>query len=344
MSLATVERPSNGVLAAPIPGPRKEAAGILMEMQDVYYLAEHVAASGMWPGVDKTSKAFALMMICQAEGIHPMRALQWYDIIEGKPAMKAQAIQAKFIERGGLIRIVKLDATEARAVFSHPVLQPEPIERAVTFKEYETTYARGKDGGIKKNWRESPSDMLWARLVSKTCRKIDPGITTGIPSAEDVLDSAAAAEWDNGRAQVAAAGHVGQLPPRAGDVPVPGGPVGGIDQRNLIDIVKAAADALGQKDDTILAHLRNAGIQQGLITGDPPTKRQKLVETLTRLYGVQRDWVRQTIAELAPEQPEPVEAALPPQPTATYTEADEPAKTTVPVPDDDEDAWGAGRE
>ena len=334
MSLATVERGTNGTALA---ARRTSSEGPAYSIDEVWAIAERAAGSRMFGGIDTPDKAFMLMMICQAEGLHPIQAVKRYDVIQGRPAMKAAAIQAEFQARGGLIELIESTPTVARARFSHPRLQPTPVELTARIEDYR--HLTGKD-----NWKHYPSDMLWARLVARGVRRIDPGVVTGIGSVEEAWDAAEIAEQAR-RPQVEPTNHAGPMPPPRGDVPVPGGPVGGIDGRNLVDIIRDAATAIGKDDAAILAHLRNQAVQQSLITGDPPTKRQKLLETLAKLYSVQRDWVREKIAELVPEQAAPVEAALPPQPTATYTEADEPSSATVPVPDGEpeDDAWPEGR-
>jgi hypothetical protein len=76
---------------------------------DVQAMAAAAARSQLY-GLSE-AQAFTLMMIAEAEGLHPIRALQRYHIIDGKPAMRADAMQAEFQRHGGRLRW--LETTEA---------------------------------------------------------------------------------------------------------------------------------------------------------------------------------------------------------------------------------------
>ena len=71
----------------------------LAEMQA---MAKSIAASKMF-GVDTEDQALALMLLCQAEGIHPVMALRRYHIIEGRPAYRADALQGEFEKEGAIL-------------------------------------------------------------------------------------------------------------------------------------------------------------------------------------------------------------------------------------------------
>lgn len=292
------------------PAPREHAHSGL-DIQDVYYLAQEVAKSRLFAGFENTSQAFTLMMICQSEGLHPMQALKRYDVIDGRPALKSAALQAEFLARGGSIKILHLDDDKAGAVFSHPRLAPEPIERWCTFKQFENTYAKGKDGSLKKNWRNSRSDMLWARLVSFV-RKIDPGIATGIPFGDDVFEQELEAEPS----------HQAFVRPRHVEPIVLGQPEGmDLDSRPYHQIVKDAFEALKErvrprdlgesfKEANIHGFLTNAAVQQGLM--DPPRDRKALtvLNALSGLYGKHRDWLRNKLNDFLEERIEEIQSNL----------------------------------
>ena len=62
-----------------------------MTMQDMSNLSVAFAKSGLF-GYKSSSEAFALMAIAQANGLHPAKAAERYHIIQGRPAMKADAM------------------------------------------------------------------------------------------------------------------------------------------------------------------------------------------------------------------------------------------------------------
>ena len=68
---------------------------------DLEAVAKRAAASKLF-GVTE-DQAFALMMIAQSEGIHPIKALQRYHVVQGRPVMKADAMLADFLADGGTV-------------------------------------------------------------------------------------------------------------------------------------------------------------------------------------------------------------------------------------------------
>ncbi len=184
--LATRENLNSNNIPGSNPAP---VARIAMTLENIWMLAENVAASKMYKGFDTPAKVFTLMMVCESEALHPMKAMQIYDFIETRegvrPYMKASAIQALFLQRGGKIEMVGSDEHEARAKFSHPTLQPKPIEMAYTMDQAKKAGRAGK-----AVYQQDGAEMLWWRLVSKVCCKIDPGIRTGIPTQEEAASEA----------------------------------------------------------------------------------------------------------------------------------------------------------
>lgn len=266
-----------------------------LSLEDIYYLAQQVAAAKLFPGFDTVPQTFTLMMICQSEGLHPMQALRRYDVIKGKPALKAAAIQAEFIARGGVIRFVRLDDEEARAVFSHPKLMPEPVERFVTYSQFENTYARNEEGKIKRIWTHSRSDMLWARLMT-FCRKIDPGIATGIPITEDLAESE----------------NLAIVPPQPSPTfysPASSVTVYKINHETyqhfstyaasgfLSRLKESGIDPGGFKPASIHAYLVTAAVDQGLMEKPRDRKTSTVLLALSELYKSHHEWVESTTHE-----------------------------------------------
>lgn len=143
-------------------------------------LATAFAKSGLF-GVKTTDQALALMALCEAEGLHPAKAVQDYDIIQGKPAKKAQAMLASFLANGGKVTWHSRTDTECEATFSHPsggqITVDWDMERAKQAKLAD-----------KENWKKFPRAMLHARVISEGVRSIFPGATSGLYTPEEVRD------------------------------------------------------------------------------------------------------------------------------------------------------------
>lgn len=156
-------------------------------------MAKTVAASRLFPGVETPQAAMTLMLLCEADGLHPVEAMRRYHLVEGRPSMKAEVMQAEFQRAGGTVEWKKTDATEATAVFRHPKHAPEGQPFTVTLAELvESGVAKAKDKNgnlyIKKMYKQFPAQMLRARCVSQGVRAILPGIILGIYTPEEISD------------------------------------------------------------------------------------------------------------------------------------------------------------
>jgi len=156
-------------------------------IQELERAAEYVVKSRLF-GVDRKEQAVALMLLAQAEGLHPMRAIQEYHIIQGRPAMRADAMLARFLQAGGKVTWHKLTDTEVSATFEHP--QGGKVTITWTWdmaKRAGLTEKKNRDGS-PNNWQKYPRQMLRSRVVSEGVRTVFPGVATGIYTPEEVAD------------------------------------------------------------------------------------------------------------------------------------------------------------
>ena len=149
---------------------------------DIERLAASIAQSGLF-GIKTKDQAIALMMIAHAEGRHPALAARDYDVIQGRPAKKAEAMLRDFLEAGGKAQWHALSDEIADATFSHPsggsVRIMWDMERA----------AKAGLGG-KDNWKKFPRQMLRSRTVSEGVRTVWPMATSGMHVPEETVDFA----------------------------------------------------------------------------------------------------------------------------------------------------------
>ena len=151
------------------------------EMRDIEVMAKNAAASRMF-GMD-AAQAFTLMLIAQSEGLDPIQALKRYHVIQGRPAMRADAMQAEFQRHGGTIEWIETTETECKAIFRHPAQCPKG--QLVSFGMVD---AKRAELGGKDNWRKYPAAMLRARVISMGVRMVLPGVVVGIYTPEEVSD------------------------------------------------------------------------------------------------------------------------------------------------------------
>jgi hypothetical protein len=143
-------------------------------------MASAVAKSGLF-GVKTADQAMALMLIAQAEGMHPAIAARDYHVIQGRPALKTDAMLARFQSAGGKVNWETYTAEQVTGQFSHP--QGGSISITWTIDQAKKIGLAGKD-----NWRNYPRAMLRARCISEGIRTVYPGCVVGTYSVEEVQD------------------------------------------------------------------------------------------------------------------------------------------------------------
>ena len=152
----------------------------LIPVNDIEKMALAVAKSNLF-GIKTAEQGVALMLIAQAEGLHPAIAARDYHIIQGRPALKTDAMLARFQQAGGKVQWKTYSDAEVTGTFSHPA----GGELTVSW-----TLAQAKAIGLagKDNWKSYPRAMLRARCVSEGIRAVYPGCVVGIYTPEEVED------------------------------------------------------------------------------------------------------------------------------------------------------------
>lgn len=154
----------------------------LIPYQDMSQMAEVAAKSRMF-GFKNAEEALAIMVLCQAEGLHPGIAMRDYHVIQGRPALKSDAMLARFQQAGGKVEWKEYTDERVEGVFSHP----SGGSLSVAW-----TLAKAKQIGIasKDNWKNYPRAMLRARCISEGIRAVYPGCVVGVYTPEEVQDFA----------------------------------------------------------------------------------------------------------------------------------------------------------
>ena len=151
-------------------------------MSDMERIATSIAKGGMFGSKDPHA-VLTLCMLAQAEGQHPAVVFRDYDIIQGKPAKKAEAMLRDFINAGGRVTWNRLDDECAEAEFSHP--QGGTVTINWTLARAQKAQLGGKD-----MWKKYPRQMLRSRVVSEGVRTVCPNATSGLYVPEEVRDFA----------------------------------------------------------------------------------------------------------------------------------------------------------
>ena len=152
----------------------------LVPIESLERMAQAVSASKLF-GITNPEQALALMLVAQAEGLHPATAARDYHIIQGRPSLKADAMLARYLASGGTVEWLEHTDTKVEAKFSHPAGGTLVIAWDM---------ARAKTAGLggKDMWTKYPRQMLRARVISEGIRATNPAVATGMYTPEEVQD------------------------------------------------------------------------------------------------------------------------------------------------------------
>lgn len=163
----------------------------LVPIDTLERMAVTFAKSKMF-GAKEPEQVMALLLLAQAEGIHPATAMRDFDVIQGRPAKKAEAMLRSFIAAGGKVEWHAMTDVLADATFSHPQGGSARIS-------WDIERARKAGLADKDNWKKYTRQMLANRVISEGCRRIYPASTSGIYTPEEVQTIV---EKDMGAAQI----------------------------------------------------------------------------------------------------------------------------------------------
>jgi hypothetical protein len=125
------------------------------------------------------NQCLALMIVAQAEGRHPGIVARDYHVINGKTALKADAMLARFQEAGGRVEWLEMTETSVTGTFSHPA----GGSLTITW-----TLEMASKAGLLSNptWKKYPRAMLRSRCVSEAIRSVYPAVICGTYTPEEV--------------------------------------------------------------------------------------------------------------------------------------------------------------
>jgi hypothetical protein len=152
----------------------------LVPVDQIERMAVSVARSGLF-GFKTPDQAMSLMLVAQAENLHPAKAIQEYHIINGKPTLKADAMLARFQAAGGRVEWIEYTDTKVVGKFSHQSGGSVTVEWTVEM---------GRKAGLLGNptWTKYPRQMLRSRCIAEGIRTVFPGVIVGSYSDEEGED------------------------------------------------------------------------------------------------------------------------------------------------------------
>ena len=153
----------------------------LVPVADMQVMSKAIVKSGFY-GFKTEEQVMAVMLVAQAENKHPATVVQEYDIIQGRPALKSQAMLARFQQAGGKVEWHEMSPHRVVGTFSHPAGGSLKVEWSIEMAKQAGLYREGS------GWTKYPEDMLRSRAVSRGVRSVFPACILGHYSVEEVQE------------------------------------------------------------------------------------------------------------------------------------------------------------
>jgi hypothetical protein len=154
-------------------------------MSDLMDAGKLIARSGLCGAKDEAS-GFIIAMTCYQEGIPILDFPKTYHIINGRIAMRADAMLARFRIKGGRYKIIEHSVTRAEILVTW---EGTTIPFSYSIEDGRRTGdALAPSGKLKDNWEKRPESMLWARCVSNMVRMLCPEVVAGVYTPEEIMD------------------------------------------------------------------------------------------------------------------------------------------------------------
>jgi len=180
----------------------------IVPFADMQQMAKAIADSRLF-GLTDVNQVLALGMVAQAEGHAFATAARDYHVIQGRPALKADAMMARFQAAGGKVNWEVYTDERVTGSFSHP----NGGSLSVTW-----TIEQARSIGLVKpgsGWQKFPRAMLRSRCISEGIRSVYPGSVTGFYSPEEVADFEPPKTKDLGRFDASPLNPLPELPENA---------------------------------------------------------------------------------------------------------------------------------
>ena len=153
----------------------------LIAVSDMTVMAEAIVKSNFY-GFKTKEQVMAVMLVAQAEGKHPATVVQEYDIIQNRPALKSQAMLARFQLAGGTVQWDSVSSTAVKGTFKHTSGGSLTVEWTIEMAKQAGLYREGS------GWTKYPEDMLRSRVISRAVRSVYPACILGHYAVEEVQD------------------------------------------------------------------------------------------------------------------------------------------------------------
>ena len=174
----------------PIPTAQEQAHAIAKRTFDeIARMSVAFGRSGFF-GIKNAEQAMSLMMIAEAEGLHPARAFQEYHVIQNRPSLRSDAMLARYQRAGGKIEYLQRSETCVEIKFTHEASGSIEVKWDIPRAKGIKVWKNQKQVSLTESdtWKNYPTAMLTARCISEGVRASYPACIVGFYAPEEVED------------------------------------------------------------------------------------------------------------------------------------------------------------
>jgi len=241
------------------------ALAVYEQMGSLKLAAEALHASGYFSDVKGVAQAMVKVMAGAEIGLPPFASMTGIHIVQGKPVIGANLI-ATLVKNDARYdyRIIQSDATACMLDWYE---NGEKVGRS----EFTMTEAQAAGLTGKAIWKQYPSDMLFARALTRGARRFAPGIFGGSPiytpeeigndaiHDDSIIDGVVVEPAQPAQPQPARNGNGKPADPQPAPGPMPEDEalINDIEPR---DFIPAVASLIGHDEDTVRAWFKEQGM------------------------------------------------------------------------------------
>lgn len=147
-------------------------------IEAVERIGDMLYGSGMF-GLKTKEQGRTIAMVALCQGRNPFEVIGEYHVMgDGKLTMKADAMLAHFLERGGRVDWTRYEDAGVEGKFTSS--NGSSITISIAWDDAK------RKGWVTKTYEKYPRQMLKARAISEGIRAIDPGCIVGIYTPEEM--------------------------------------------------------------------------------------------------------------------------------------------------------------
>lgn len=154
------------------------------EAQQIHNIAKALATTSFVPKTmqGRPDEITGAILAGREIGLDPMTALQSIDLIDGRPAIRANTQRGLAMAAGVQFQVES--ASDTRVVMR----AKGPGQDSWTTVEWPLDRAKKMGLTSKQNWQKMPQAMLIARATSELCRLVAANVLLGMPYSSEELE------------------------------------------------------------------------------------------------------------------------------------------------------------